>query len=124
MRIAGLVVAALITIASGLWLTRAGRPYGAGLVAVHKLADLAALVLVGWMVVVAHRAAMMHTLEWTVVVAAATLAVVALLTGGALSATESTPAWVRWAHRVTAWGAAATVAPSAVVVARVYSGGA
>jgi hypothetical protein len=117
-RTAGLLVSAVVVFGSGIWLTRAGRPYGVGLTTVHKLVDLAAVIVIGVMVYQSHRASPLSMSEWVVVGLAAVLAIAAFATGGVLSASEDAPAWALWIHRVGSWFAGVLALASVYVVGR------
>jgi hypothetical protein len=116
-RTIGLVVAAVIVIGSGVWLTRSGRPYGSLLLNAHKLVDLAAVIVIGIAVYPANRAAPLSAMEWIVIGAAALLVVVAFASGGVISGMQSPPTAVLWLHRVGSWVAAALAAASAYLIA-------
>ncbi|MHB1341324.1 MAG: hypothetical protein ACYC77_09140 [Coriobacteriia bacterium] len=115
-RAIALAVAAAIVFGSGIWLTRAGRPYSIGPLTVHKLVDLAAVVVIGMAVYQAHRASPLSALEWAVAGAAAVLTVAVFATGGVLSATENAPAWTLWLHRVGSWIAGVLALSSVYIV--------
>ncbi len=115
-RALGLVVAAVIVIASGIWLTRSGRPYGAVPLNIHKLVDLAAVAIIGIAVGQANRAAPLSTAEWLVIGGAAVFVVASFASGGVISGMQSPPAAVLWLHRVGSWIAAALAAATAYLV--------
>jgi len=52
---AGLAALGLVVFLSGFWLSRSGIPYAAALVNLHKLTDLAAILILGRPVYVANR---------------------------------------------------------------------
>jgi hypothetical protein len=115
-RAIGLVVAAVIVLASGIWLTRSGRPYGGLLLNVHKLVDLAAVVVIGIAVYQANRVAPLSPAEWLVIVGAALFVVASFASGGVISGVQSPPVAVLWLHRVGSWVAAALAAASACLL--------
>ncbi len=102
-RAAGLVAAAVVVFGSGIWLTAVGRPYSTAVTTVHKLVDLAAVIVIGVMVYQANRAAPLSALEWTVIGAAAVLVVATFASGGVVSASSDPPAWAVLVHRVAPW---------------------
>lgn len=108
-RTIGLVVAAVIVFGSGIWLTRAGRPYGGVLLDVHKLVDLAAAIVIGIAVYQSNQARPLSVLEWALLAVAASLFVATLATGGVSSAMAEPPAWALWSHRIGSWAAGALV---------------
>jgi hypothetical protein len=99
----GLLLSAAVVFGSGIWLARGGRPYGVGLTTVHKLVDLAAVVVIGTMVFQAHRASPLPMVEWVVVGLAALFSIAGFITGGLVSARETIPNSVLWLHRVGSW---------------------
>ncbi len=107
LRVPGLALGAIVVLAAGVWLTQAGRPYGVGLMTVHKLVALAAVVVIGVMVWQASRIAPLSGTE-IAVVALAALSVVAAFASGAVAsaAAAAPPAWVLWTHRTVPWAAA------------------
>jgi hypothetical protein len=102
-RAIGLAVAGAVVFGTGVWLARAGRPYGTALTTVHKLVDLAAVIVIAVMVYQAQRTSPMTALEWAVVVAVAVLTIALFATGGMASAIETPPSWVLLVHRVAPW---------------------
>jgi len=99
-RVALLAVAAVIVFATGLLLTRTGRPYGTLLLNIHKLVDLAAVVFIVVQAVGVARGPGLETLDWALVVAAGLATVATFVTGGLLSASDSAAAWLVTAHRL------------------------
>jgi hypothetical protein len=98
-----LTLAVVVVFATGFLLARAGRPYGTGLLTVHKLVDLAAVVFLAILIVSALRASPATTLEWVLVIAASITVLATFATGGVVSATDSAPSWVLVAHRALPW---------------------
>ncbi|HEY3316850.1 MAG TPA: hypothetical protein VGK50_00285 [Coriobacteriia bacterium] len=99
LRIPGLVLAGVVVMTSGFWLTRAGRPYSIALTTVHKLAALVAIVVIAVMLYQANRVAPLSALELIVVGSAAASVVTAFASGGVVSASETAPLWTSWIHR-------------------------
>jgi hypothetical protein len=117
-RVVLLALAGVVVLATGVVLTRAERPYGAALLNVHKLVDLAAVVAIGVAIYQANRAAPFSAGAWAVVIAAAVLVVATFASGGVISAMDAPPAGVLWLHRIGSWVAAALVAASAYLALR------
>lgn len=113
-RIVLLVVAAVVVLATGLMLTRAGRPYRTLALNVHKLVDLAAVVVIVAQVAAAVRGPGLATIDWVLVVSAAILVVATFATGGVVSASDSAAHRLVVAHRLLPWPLLA------VLVATVY----
>lgn len=105
----GLGVGALVICASGVWLTRAGRPFSTATLTVHKLVALACVVVVAVLAWRVGRATSLSAGEWAGIAAAVVLCVAAFVSGGVASAMEPAPASVVWAHRVGSWLAVVAV---------------
>ena len=95
-----LVAMGLIVFLTGYWLHRAGSPYGAFMLAIHKLVALAALVFVGSLVVLAQRDAGLIAEDIYVVGVAFILVIVTFVSGGVLSAMGEAPKWLLYLHRI------------------------
>jgi hypothetical protein len=113
----GLVLAAVVVFGSGFVLARAGPPYGTLLFNVHKLVALAAVVVIGLMVRRANQAGALAPWQWASVWAAGLAVLATIAAGGAVSASERTPSWVRGFHRYTSWLAAALSAAAVYLAA-------
>jgi hypothetical protein len=89
-----------VTFVFGYWLVRLGRPYSGVLLTVHKLASLAALVVLGMILIRARRDGMLDPRT----VAAGALAglsfILAIISGGLMTALSPAPAAALAAHRV------------------------
>ena len=107
LRIPGLGFAAIVVLASGLWLARGAWPYGTGWVTIHKLVALAATVAVACLVYQANRATPFSTLELVVVLFAAASVVAAFASGGVVAASDNAPAWAFPIHRIVPYVAVA-----------------
>jgi hypothetical protein len=116
LRVPALVVGAIVVLATGMWLTRAGWPYGTVLMTVHKLVALAAVVFIAVMLWQANRVAPLPVLQLTIAGLAAVAVVAAFASGAVVSASETAPAWVLWAHRTVPFLAAALSAASVWMV--------
>lgn len=115
-RAVGVALAAVV-VGSGVWLTRTGRPYEAGALAVHKLAALAAVAAAGISVYRDHQSSSISAPAWAAIGAGAPLVVASFVTGGVMAVREAVPAWFAWLHRSASWLAAA------VAVAGVFLAG-
>jgi hypothetical protein len=113
----GLLVAAFVVFGSGFALSRVGRPYGAALLNLHKLVDLAAVVVIGVIAYQANRAAPFSAIEWWVIGLATVGVIVLFASGGIVSASEVAPGWLVRVHKVVPWFALALAAASVYVVA-------
>jgi hypothetical protein len=116
-RTIGLALAAAIVLASGVRLTRSGRPYGSALLNVHKLVDLAAVVVIGLAAYQANRSAPFSGVEWLVLATGAVLVVATFASGGAITGMSQAPAAALRVHRIGSWIAAALAAASVYLIA-------
>lgn len=114
----GLVASAVAVVGSGLWLTRGGRPYAAGPLAIHKLVTVAAVVFIVVAIRRVHQATSLSAPEWTIAITAGALVLVTITAGGVVTATAKAPVWMMWFHRISSW-----VALLATVVSIVSLGG-
>ncbi|MDX9864959.1 MAG: hypothetical protein RBT34_09160 [Anaerolineaceae bacterium] len=80
----------VLTLASGVWLSNAGKPYNNAIFAIHKLIALSAVVLAAIQMVAGFKTADLTTLL-IVLAVAAILAVIALFATGALMSLDKEP---------------------------------
>ncbi|HYG58957.1 MAG TPA: hypothetical protein VD902_12935 [Symbiobacteriaceae bacterium] len=97
---AGLLIAALIVLATGRWLSRSGRPYSTLVLTVHKLVALAAIVIFGVLAYRANAASLLDALATAAACLTALLMLVSMASGGAVSTIKVPPAGLSWAHRI------------------------
>ncbi len=90
----------LIHFALGYVLTRSEEPYNTAILTVHKLASLAALVLIVLAAWQTYKDAGLESLAIAAVVITVILFVTTILTGGLLSADTQSPAAVTVIHKV------------------------
>ena len=113
----GLALAAVVVFGSGFWLSRAGRPYGPASLNVHKLVDLAAVIVLGVMVCRASRVSLLSAGEWLTVTLTGALFVALFATGAVSSAAEAPPKWVVRLHHLAPWAAVVLAALTAYLAA-------
>ena len=118
-RLVVLAAAALIVVATGTWLSRAGRPYGTALLAAHKLLALAATVAVVMLVVQAGSAGVLGPLGIGVAAVTAALVIALFASGGVVSAAASPAAWAVLLHRFGPYPMVALMAFAAAAAAGV-----
>ncbi|HDL49799.1 MAG TPA: hypothetical protein ENH33_07580 [Actinobacteria bacterium] len=106
LRAAGVVCGFLLVFFTGFWMARSGRPYGIGLVTLHKLVAVGILVVLGVSAYRADRASALGALIWLVVSLALVVFVAMIASGGVLSAVESSPAATSLVHKVAPYLAA------------------
>jgi hypothetical protein len=90
----------LITVPTGLWLSRSGRPLPVALSTVHKLVGLAAAVLLVVTIRQARQAAPFSAVGWVLIVVTGLLFAGLAATGGLLSGDRPMPAAVHSVHRI------------------------
>jgi hypothetical protein len=110
----------LFIFASGIWLTRAGRPYSGLLVTLHKLISLAGLVLVAITVAPVIRDRALRPAGIADAVVAGVLFVGTIVSGGVVSARASSPPALLALHRV---GPFLTLVSTIILLAVVAGGG-
>lgn len=112
------IILAAVSVATGIWLTLAGTPYGILLSTVHKLASVAGLAgatVVAWPLI---KGRDIDTLLITLAAATIVAALVSVVTGALLlGAKEVSPA-VRLTHRVAPWITCALATVMLVVLHR------
>ncbi len=109
-----LSLAALLLAGTGVWIARAGRPYGFGQVALHKLAAVAALALFALKAYHVKQAGGLsaRTSQWLLATALPGMAVFG--SGAILAASSAAPTWILWLHR----GGSLAVLAIGVIAAR------
>ena len=106
LRIARIALSFVIVFASGIWLTRSGKPYSGVLVNIHKLISLAGVVLLALVIRQASRAGRLSPTEVAVIAVTGLLLLGAIVTGGLVSTDNPMPQAVLIAHRVAPFLAA------------------
>lgn len=101
LKITGLGLLFLLMILSGVWLTHTGKPYSPVLFNVHKILSLAAVVLAGIQAYSLFRQASTGSLETTLLILAAVLFLILIITGGLLSEDLKVYDLLRSVHRIT-----------------------
>lgn len=102
-QVIGLAVAVVVVFGTGFRLSRRGRPYATGWLTVHKLVDLAAVVVLGVIAFTADGEVSLPPPAWLAAGLTAALLIALFASGGVLSATQKAPTWVLWVHRVAPW---------------------
>lgn len=111
-----LAVGSLLVFMTGYSLTLYGRPYGAILLAVHKLGALGVPVYLGILVYRASKVSALNVVDWCIVSLTFSAFAGMIVTGGVLSAFESPPTAVSIFHKLAAY---ATVALTVAMLAYV-----
>jgi len=96
----------LLVFLTGFWLARLGKPYGTGLLTVHKLLAVGILVFLGVSAYRAYKMSVLGAPIWFIAVIAVVAFVAMIASGGVLSAAESPPALFALLHKVTPYAAA------------------
>jgi len=86
---------------SGYWLSRAGRPYSVMILTVHKLLSVAAVVFLVIVMSRTNQVTKLNTVELVAGGITGLFFLVALITGGLLSAAKPMPTIVLTIHRIT-----------------------
>ena len=100
LRIAGTVALLVVIAATGVWLSHAGRPLSAVVLAVHKLSSLAAVALVIVTLVQVGRAAGLASPALGAAIVAGIAVAAAIASGGFLSLAKPMPPVVLTIHQV------------------------
>lgn len=103
--VVGLAIAAIVVAASGLALTRSGRPFLTAALTLHKLVAFGAAIAIGVIVYDAAAVAPLSRVGATATAFVGAVIVGSFATGGVVSAMTSPPRWVTWAHRIGSWAA-------------------
>ncbi len=106
----------LLTIVSGYWLSRSGRPLNDVIFAIHKLIALGAVIALA--VAVNHFRAAINfgALEWSVIAATGAFFLALFVTGALLSIFKTPAGAVLAIHRVVPYLAACSAAATAYLV--------
>ena len=101
MRIVGIGVLFLFVFVSGVWLSRSGRPLNAIILTIHKLASLAAVILIALTAYQANKQVGLGASELGASVVTGLLFLFTIATGGFLSTEKPAKGAVLTIHRVT-----------------------
>lgn len=110
LRTAGLLMAALVVVATGIRLAGSRWPFSALLLTVHKLVALVATVALGVFTYRAARATPLTGVELAIVVTTGLLAIASFASGGVISASAAAPGWAHRVHRAGTWITAGSMA--------------
>jgi hypothetical protein len=92
-------LAFLVAFASGIWLTRAGKPYSGFLLNAHKLVALAGIVLLALIVRQRAQAGALDATRGALTVVTGALLLASVATGGLVSVDRPMPRFVLVLHR-------------------------
>ena len=109
----GLLVAAGVVFASGFLLHRSGSPYSSALLNLHKLVDLAAVVVIAVRLYRANSETPLSVSVWAVIGVTGALIVALFATGAIASASKSPARWVLQVHQLAPWLALVLAAAAA-----------
>jgi len=90
----------ILTVLSGIWLSRTGRPLNVGLSAVHKLISLAGGAFLLVTVLRRSRLVPLSPTEWIAVVVTGLCFVAMVATGGILSSEKPMPSAILRIHQI------------------------
>ena len=96
--ISGLLL--ILVFITGIWMSKLGKPYQTALFTVHKLATLAIIVLAVIIIRTVHNQFGLTSTQWILAIGTSVVLLVAIATGGILSAKEETIKTVQILHRI------------------------
>ena len=99
-RVVGTGALLVLVLLSGLWVSRAGKPYRTFPFTVHKLAGLAAGILLGFIVYQTNQVAPLGPIEIAAIAVTVLLFAGTVAAGGLLSAKEQTATIILRLHQV------------------------
>ncbi len=100
LKITGIGVLFLLVIISGIWLTKAGKPYNPILFNVHKLISLAGVIIAGIFVYNLLRGMEISPLMWTLVIGTGVFFIGLIVSGGLLNLDKPFYNLLRTIHRI------------------------
>ncbi|MCX6554484.1 MAG: hypothetical protein NTZ12_05640 [Candidatus Aminicenantes bacterium] len=100
MKIVVTVVGFVLIFLTGYWLYRVGQPFNAGMLTLHKLISVAAIVYLVVIVLNINKMAPLSKGELIACIITGLLLLGAVVTGGVLSAAKNLPAVVQTLHKV------------------------
>jgi hypothetical protein len=89
-----------VILVSGYLLSRAGKPYGALLLSVHKLIALGAVVFLVLTLLKLNRVEALGATAFAAALVAGVLFLILIVTGGIISAAKTAPGFVTILHRI------------------------
>lgn len=101
LRITGIGLLFVLMIFSGIWLTKTGKPYNPVLFNLHKILSLVAVVLAGIQTYALFRQVDTGSLEATLLILAAGLFLILIISGGLLNEDFKIYDLLRTVHRIT-----------------------
>jgi hypothetical protein len=103
LRIAGTVLFFLFIILSGFWLAKSGKPFNTGIMTIHKLISIGAVVFLAITIYQMSKASRLSTVDIVAVVVTGVLFLITIITGGLVSALKTTPTAILRTHQITPW---------------------
>ena len=103
LRIAGAVLFFLFIILSGFWLSWSGRPFNSGILTIHKLISIGAVVFLGITIYQINKSSSLSTIDIIAVVVTGVFFLITIITGGLVSALKTTPTAILRLHQTTPW---------------------
>ena len=91
----------LLTIASGIWLSKLGRPYSTLVFNMHKLIALGFMVFTFITSRAMFKEININSFMWILIVIAAISVITVLISGGILSIKEQVTAWLVMIHKIS-----------------------
>jgi hypothetical protein len=103
LRIVGVVLFFLFIILSGFWLSKSGRPFNTGILTIHKLISIGAVVFLAITIYQVNKASSLTTIDIIAVVVTGVFILITIITGGLVSALKTTPIAILRVHQITPW---------------------
>ncbi len=103
LRVAGAGLFYLVIFLTGWRLSRSGKPYGTGLLTIHKLISLAALVYLAMVVFRVDQVGGVGAIGWIAVAVTGVPFLATIVTGGLWSTNRPMPVVILAMHRITSF---------------------
>ena len=103
LRIAGATLFFLFIILSGLWLSKSGRPFSTGILTIHKLISIGAVVFLAITIYQINKTSRLSTIDLVAAVVNGVFFLTTIITGGLVSALKTTPTAILRVHQITPW---------------------
>ena len=116
LRIAGATLFFLFIILSGLWLSKSGRPFSTGILTIHKLISIGAVVFLAITIYQINKTSRLSTIDLVAAVVNGVFFLTTIITGGLVSALKTTPTAIIRVHQITPWLTTLSTAASLILL--------
>ena len=103
LRIIGAELFFLFIILAGFWLSKSGRPLNSGILMIHKLISIGAVVFLAITIYQMNKASRLSAIDIIAVVITGVFFLITIITGGLVSALKTTPTAILRVHQITPW---------------------